>query len=200
MKRSIWRVAGAAAVTTGTALAAVVLMTGSAAADRSLAKAKLVNSAGAVVGSVTFLGHGVHADRVRVEVALPNGAPGLGGYHGFHVHAIGNCTAPAFTSSGGHWNPSGVGHGSHKGDMPSVLVGLDGKGYAEFDTQRFDVGQLFDADGSAVVLHAGPDNFGNVPIGGGKYEDPNDWFHAATGTNNTGDAGGRYGCGVVTPV
>jgi Cu-Zn family superoxide dismutase len=83
------------------------------------------------------------------------------------------------------------------GDLASVLVAADGTVHAQFETQRFDVNQLFDADGSAVVLHAGPDNFGNVPIGGGKYEDPNNWYNAATGTANTGDAGSRYGCAVV---
>ena len=90
-------------------------------------------------------------------------------------------------------------HGSHTGDFPSILVGPDGRGRAEFETPRFDVGQLFDADGSAVVLHAGPDNFAHVPIGGGKYEDPNNWFNNVdpAGTARTGDAGGRYGCGVV---
>ena len=47
------------------------------------------------------------------------------------------------------------------------------------------------------MLHAGVDNFGNVPLDPGKYVDPNGWYTSPTGTANTGDAGARYGCGVV---
>ena len=92
-----------------------------------------------------------------------------------------------FTTAGGHWNPSGTTHGSHVGDLPSVLVGTDGRAHMVFQTHRFRVAQLFDADGSAVVLHAGADNFANVPIGGGKYEDPNGWYTSAdpAGTTST---------------
>jgi superoxide dismutase, Cu-Zn family len=81
-----------------------------------------------------------------------------------------------------------------------VLVAPDGSASLRFETHRFDVTQLFDGDGSAVVLHAGADNFGNVPIEPGKYEDPSQWYSAPTGTATTGDAGGRYGCGVVQPA
>lgn len=187
----------AAAVTAGS-LAGLLALQSPAGAQRALAKAELRNAQNVVVGKVTFLGHGTHAERVKVEVALPAGGPGFGQFHGFHVHTTGVCTGPTFGSAGGHWNTRpNAGHGSHTGDLPSVLVGADGTGSAQFDTDRFSVNDLLSGDGSAVVLHAGIDNFGNVPITTGKYEDPSDWFHAATGTNNTGDAGMRYGCGVV---
>jgi Cu-Zn family superoxide dismutase len=199
MRTATWRratvgVAGILGVT-----AAVVLIANSpAAAAKPLARAVLHNAAGAEVGTVVFEGRGHHADEAKIKLALPADAPGLGGYHGLHIHAIGTCTAPAFTSAGGHWNlDPGATHGGHTGDLPSVLISADGTARAEFEMHRFDVDQLFDGDGSAVVLHMGVDNFGNVPIGGGKYEDPNDWYHAPTGTANTGDAGSRYGCGVV---
>jgi Cu-Zn family superoxide dismutase len=48
---------------------------------------------------------------------------------------------------------------------------------------------LLDADGSAVIIHAGSDNYGNIPAG--RY-DPD----ADETTLNTGDAGGRVACGV----
>ena len=172
-------------------VAGVVLVTamGSpASAARPLARATIVDQSGAVVGEVVFKGEGRFADRVEVELDLPAGAPGLGAYHGLHVHTTGTCTAP-FTSAGGHWNPSGAAHGHHAGDLPSVLVSPDGEVYAEFETHRFDVAELFDADGSAVVLHVGPDNFANIPATYGS---------ANATTLATGDAGGRYGCGVVT--
>lgn len=134
-----------------------------------------------------------------VELTLPAGAPGLDAFHGFHVHSVGDCVAP-FTSAGGHWNLTGASHGGHTGDMPSVLVGPNGVAAGRFATQRFDVDQLFDADGSAVVLHTGPDNFGNVPLAPDRYQDQTGWYNTApAGTAFTGDAGMRYGCGVVRP-
>lgn len=182
----------------GTAVAAVLVVAGGtpAGAVKPLVQATIRNADGAQIGTIVFSGSGVHAERAEIELDLPAGAPGLGAYHGLHVHAIGTCTAPAFTSAAGHWNLTGASHGSHTGDLPSVLVAPDGTASAVFETHRFDVNQLLDADGSAIVLHAGPDNFGNVPIAAGKYQDPDSWYSAPTGTGNTGDAGARYGCGV----
>lgn len=174
-----------------------------AGASKPLAIAMLQNASGTKIGTVTFKGDGVFgdtvADRVEVRLFLPADAPGLGAFHGLHVHQSGECTAP-FTSAGGHWNHesnAGAKHGSHTGDLPSVLVSPEGRAYTEFETHRFDVTDLFDANGSAVVLHAGPDNFANVPISPEKYADLSGWFDAPGGTAATGDAGGRYGCGVV---
>ena len=95
-----------------------------------------------------------------------------------------------FGSAGGHWNPTGANHGAHKGDLPSALMTAAGETYSKIETDRFNVTELIDAagDGSAVVLHVGPDNFANIPTA---YGAPN-----AT-TLGTGDAGGRYACGVV---
>lgn len=178
--------------------AGVLLATGtSAGAHRPLAAAKLHNDARERIGVVVFKGSGGYAERVQVKLKLPAGAPGLDAYHGLHLHQTGECVAP-FTSAGGHWNlDPDADHGTHTGDLPSMLVSDEGRAYAEFDTHRFDVAELFDEDGSAVILHAGPDNFANVPIEDGKYADPNDWYNAPGGTAATGDAGGRYGCGVV---
>ena len=64
-----------------------------------------------------------------------------------------------------------------------------------FETDRFNVSALLDADGSAVILHAGRDNFANIPAtyssGDPAVPGPN------AATLGTGDAGGRYACGVV---
>jgi len=110
------------------------------------------------------------------------------GFHGFHVHTTGNCTAPLFTSAGGHLNPAGVSHGDHAGDMPVVLVIADGSAEETFETDRFSVDQLFDADGSAIIVHANADNYANIPA---VYGGPN------AVTLATGDAGARFACGVV---
>jgi superoxide dismutase, Cu-Zn family len=115
-------------------------------------------------------------------------------FHGFHVHAVGECVPP-FTSAGGHFNPDGVPHGDHAGDMPSLLVNGDGAAELEFETDRFSLGDLFDADGSAVIVHAGRDNFANIPD---RYHSHTyDTFGPDTDTLATGDAGGRTACGVV---
>jgi Cu-Zn family superoxide dismutase len=111
------------------------------------------------------------------------------GFHGFHVHAVGVCEAP-FTSAGGHFNLPGNTHPAHSGDMPVLLINVDGTGEARFKTDRFGIEDLFDADGSALIIHAGPDNYANIPT-----------RYSATGpdatTLATGDAGGRVACGVV---
>ena len=194
------KVAGVAIALIVTAAGLIFVTSSTAGAVRPLAKATLYNADDEVLGTVVFSGSGSNAERVDVQLALPNDALGLGGFHGFHIHAVGACVAP-FTTATGHWKLDAASvHGSHTGDMPSVLVAPDGTASASFETRRFNVADLFDADGSAVILHEKADNFANVPIESGKYEDPNDHFHAATGTGNTGDAGTRYGCGIVQPA
>jgi len=201
MHRSTWRrtIIGALALTTaGVALA---ISTSSAGATRPLVRATLKDTAGTVVGEVVFKGR--HGEVSRVEVNLRAGAaPGLGDFHGFHIHTTGVCdplpsgsTSVPFGSAGGHWNPTASGHGSHTGDLPSVLIRANGRAHQEFDTDRFNVRALLDADGSAVVLHAGRDNFANIPSTYSSGEPPVAGPNAAT--LGTGDAGGRFACGVV---
>jgi Cu-Zn family superoxide dismutase len=113
------------------------------------------------------------------------------GFHGFHVHETGSCQGPSFTSAGGHFNPTGANHPNHAGDMPVLYVNADGTATAAFFTDRFGVRQLFDVDGSAIVVHADPDNHANIPTD--RYDPDPD----AT-TLATGDAGARIACGVVS--
>lgn len=183
----------------GMAGIALTVNSPSAGAVRPLLRATLLDQNNLEVGHVVFKGQGTKVSRVSVHLDAGS-AFGTSDFHGFHVHTIGNCDPTAvgtpptvFGSAGGHWNPTGATHGSHTGDMPSVLVHANGKSDAEFDTDRFDVGDLLDANGSAVILHAGRDNFANIPAtySSGGVPGPN------TATNNTGDAGGRYACGVV---
>jgi Cu-Zn family superoxide dismutase len=156
--------------------------------------AELRNAALEPIGTVTFLGHGAHATSVRVQLTLPEGAPGLGDFHGLHVHANGVCEG-TFGSAGLHWAASSSQlHGSHLGDLPSVLVGLDGTADMTVATSRIEVGGLA---GRAVILHAGRDNFNNIPEGAGAEQYTPNSADAETLTDNTGNAGMRYGCGVV---
>jgi len=140
---------------------AIALAAPSGAGERPRATATLVDASNQVLGSVVFLGHGSHATKVRVSLDLPATAPGLGDFHGLHVHAAGVCQGP-FTSAGGHFDDGSHVHGRHLGDLPSVYVGTDGTASAEIAIDRFDVSELV---GRSVILHAGRDNFNNVPTG-----------------------------------
>lgn len=140
---------------------------------------------GAVVGSVRFTEmNGSVLVRAQIEKGLTPG------FHGFHVHTAGKCDAPGFTTAGGHLNTSGATHSRHDGDMPSLLIHQDGTGSLDFETDTFTLSDLIDTDGSAVIVHAGADNFANIPT---RYVSAPD-----TTTLNTGDAGARALCGVVT--
>jgi Cu-Zn family superoxide dismutase len=169
---------------------AQAIFAGSAAAGGS-AVASIVNAAGDSVGTAKLIQKRDGVE-IRVQVA------GLSvGFHGFHVHAVGTCDpAASFTTAAGHFNPAGQTHGQHAGDLPILFVGSDGVGQARIVTDRFHVADLFDADGSALIIHAAPDNYANVPTR----------YASATGpgpdvaTLATGDAGGRVACGVIVPA
>ena len=117
------------------------------------------------------------------------------GFHGFHVHTTGLCDgSTSFTTAGGHYTGGNdTTHGDHAGDMPSLLVTDQGKAYLEFVTDRFTLDDLRDADGSAVMVHAGRDNFANIPS---RYLAAGVPGPDAT-TLRTGDAGDRVACGVI---
>lgn len=162
--------------------------------DRNEVSAKLVDPDGKKVGTVE-IEEDDGATQVNVRV---NGLSA--GYHGFHVHTTGKCEADSaapddpsktgdFLSAGGHLNPDESAHGEHLGDLPSLLVNEDGTADLEF-TGPFTLDDIRDADGSAVMIHSGPDNYANVPE---RYapEGPDQ------DTTKTGDAGDRIACAVI---
>lgn len=184
---------------------ALVVMTGGVAANAS-GGATGAESKGATGGGIHVALHGVDGEKVgwvslrqtRGHVAVRVWARGLTpGFHGFHIHAIGRCEADApdgpFTTAGGHFTGGTTTHGDHAGDMPSLLVTADGRARSFFITDRFSLRDLWDADESAVVVHAGRDNFANIPE---RYS-----AHGVPGpdaaTLATGDAGARVACGVI---
>lgn len=175
----------AAAITVG----AILTTSTPAGAARPLARAELRDADGTVVGEIVFKGYGSHVDRATIRINAP-GVDNKSSYHGIHVHTSGRCTrpdgTPDFTLAGSHWNPTGAAHGHHKGDLPSVLIASDGSAYLETETPRFQVEELFDADGSAVILHQSGDNFAHLP-----------GYTPSQATLATGDGGPRYACGVV---
>jgi superoxide dismutase, Cu-Zn family len=150
------------------------------------ARAVLRDGDGQKVGSVELT---PSRGGVRVRVEVRHLSPG---FHGFHVHTVGECISP-FTSAAGHYNPGTVGHPGHAADMPVLLVNADGTGEARFVSDRYTVAEVV---GRALIVHAGPDNYANIP---GRYS-------AAgvpgpdTATLATGDSGARTACGVITGV
>ena len=96
------------------------------------------------------------------------------GAHGIHLHAVGTCDAPGFASAGSHLNPHGKQHGSanpagsHLGDLPNLIVGADGTGAITAKLSDSPAGiasALFDADGTALVIHASSDDYMTDPSG-----------------------------------
>ncbi|MEA2588105.1 MAG: superoxide dismutase, Cu-Zn family, partial [Actinomycetota bacterium] len=107
-----------ALVLVASSLQAVVLPASPAGADVTQAQAVLANASGTPVGTVDFTQEGT---QVRVRIVAQGLTPG---WHGFHIHETGNCTAPSFTSAGGHLGTAlGLKHADHSGDMPSLLAG-----------------------------------------------------------------------------
>lgn len=138
------------------------------------ATAALTSPTGESIGTVGFT-------QTSTGVLVAAEAEGLEpGGHAFIVHAIGSCT-PDFSAAGDHFNPEGTRHGfahsnwslrdsssgGHGGDLPNIYAASDGSARADFFTdgitlQDGERHSVFDADGSAVVVHERPDSYGEV--------------------------------------
>jgi Cu-Zn family superoxide dismutase len=147
--------------------------------------ADMVAADGTPAGRVTITEEG---GRLWVEARLTNLPPG---FHGFHIHAVGKCErgTPPFTTAGGHLVVGEQSHPGHAGDQPVVLVMADRSADIRFTTDRYKLSDLQAPGGRAVIVHALPDNYANVPARYARQPD-------AT-TLSTGDAGDRIACGVV---
>ena len=197
-------IAAALAITTGGAMLA---FSGGATGDSDL-HANLIDVNGKSVGKAS-LDFERHRSEVEVRLSLP---PSMAGFHGFHIHSVGKCEAP-FTTAGVHLgeNPADATHRhrNHPGDLPVLLVDRTGHAQAEFDTNRFELADVLDADGAAFIVHALPDNYANIPAsdsvtGAARYSNPNAvnppvYPNTVTdaATLGTGDSGGRIVCGVI---
>jgi Cu-Zn family superoxide dismutase len=123
---------------------------------------------------------------VQVTLKAKGLTPGL---HGVHLHAVGACE-PDFTAAGGHFDPGPAGntdpdanHPFHMGDLPNLEVGANGEGSFVAATTRVTLSSgplsVFDADGTAIILHGNPDQ-------------------GITGEPKSGVSGGpRVACGVL---
>jgi Cu-Zn family superoxide dismutase len=121
---------------------------------------------GSEVGSAKFTEDA--AGRVHVNVHVEGMTPGL---HGIHIHAVGDCSSgsDAFSGAGSHHNPAGLPHGQHAGDLPNLVVNGAGRGRLTARLEQFTfvgAAAILDANGSAIVVHALPDDFTTQPTGG----------------------------------
>ncbi|PYV34238.1 MAG: superoxide dismutase [Acidobacteria bacterium] len=145
------------------------------------AKADIADAQGKKVGTADLT---QTPDGVKIALTVSGLAPGQ---HAFHIHSVGKCEGPDFKSAGAHFNPYNKMHGlknpdgPHAGDMENIEVGSDGTGTAEIVNKQVTLSDgpnsLFHEGGTAIVIHASPDD--NV-------------------TDPAGNAGARIACGVIT--
>jgi superoxide dismutase, Cu-Zn family len=165
---------------------AALLLMGTAAGvsgqEPPTARAELLDRDGTRTGEVTLTQTPHHGVLLHIE------AWGLEpGVHAIHIHETGRCDPPDFESAGGHFNPTGAGHGAlhaegmHVGDLLNLHVGEDGRIVTERHAPRATLEEgsptsLLGGDGTAIVIHVSADDYLSQP---------------------TGDAGGRVACGVI---
>ena len=148
------------------------------------ALARLKNQNGADVGTVSF-SQQLGGETTQIKIAITSGI--TPGEHGIHIHEVGRCDPPDFTSAGAHWNPTGEMHGDprsgphHSGDFGNVVISEDGTGDVELTSGRISLeeGATHSILGLSVIYHANRDDYVT-------QEPP-------------GNSGARLACGIITP-
>lgn len=127
------------------------------------------------------------------------------GFHGLHIHSVGQCEANSvaptggapgdFNSAGGHFQvPGNSGHPA-SGDLSSLQVRQDGSAKLVTTTDAFTEDDLLAGVKTAIIIHENADNFANIPPE--RYNQVNGTPGPDATTMATGDAGKRVACGVI---
>ncbi|MED5550118.1 MAG: superoxide dismutase family protein [Pseudomonadota bacterium] len=132
---------------------------------------------GAPLSGLAVFTEGPQGVLIRLRVNdLPVQARGQ--WHAVHLHETADCSGRGFTASGSHINPDSVAHGllnpmgPAPADLPNIWADAAGNIHAELYATGITVTDapgrvsLLDSDGSAIVIHAGPDDHHSQPIGG----------------------------------
>jgi len=156
------------------------LLWASAGFAQSAAHADIVDAQGKKIGTAAFRASN---NGVRIDVNVSGLPPGT---RGIHIHSVGKCEGPAFTTAGPHLNPTSKKHGKdspegpHAGDLLNLEVNADGLGKASLLDQNVTLGQgqssLFHEGGTSLVIHANADDYKTDPAG---------------------NSGARIACGVI---
>ncbi len=140
----------------------------------------IIGDSGEEIGTVELVEgpNGVLMTVTLVDASLAEG------WHGLHVHAVGDCSDTGdFKRSGGHLGKVEGGHGllnpegPEKGDLPNIHVDANGAAAAQIFSSLFSFGDIQDQDGAALIMHESLDDHMSQPIGG---------------------AGARVGCAVLS--
>jgi superoxide dismutase, Cu-Zn family len=145
------------------------------------AHADIVNAQGNKIGTAVFHSSGTG---VRIEVNVSQLPPGT---HGIHIHNVGKCEGPDFTSAGPHLNPTSKHHGKdnpegpHAGDLLNIEVKTDGNVKASLLDPNVTLGpglnSVFHEGGTSLIIHAAADDYKTDPAG---------------------NSGARIACGLIT--
>ena len=135
-----------------------------------------IKGANGMTGTATLyeIANSGNGHMVQIILTVQNAPPGM---HGVHIHGTGRCEGPDFKSAGGHFDPGPAGnpdpdvnHPYHMGDLPNITVNAAGTGQFNVYSTRVTMGGptgLFDADGSAIVIHQNLDTQVSGPSGSG---------------------------------
>ncbi|MEN0059663.1 MAG: superoxide dismutase family protein [Bdellovibrio sp.] len=106
---------------------------------------------------------------MKVEVMVEGLKPGP---HGFHIHEIGDCSKPDYSSAGGHFNPTKNHHGSlntktrHAGDFGNLIANAKGKAVLTLEVSDLTLKPgATSILGKSVIVHRDQDDLKSQPAG-----------------------------------